>query len=268
MIHPLSYQEVLVKNIVTRPNTRNQLLCLSGGPIFLFLFFLGFAGFAGFIPPPTPSQSAAEVAQNYRDNHVSILIGMTLIMFAAAFTAPWTAVISTQLKRIEGPSAAMSYTQLGAGMAGILLFLIPITFWIVAAFRPERPDATQQLLNDLAWVPFIIMVSCFFIQCLAIALAIFSDDGSKPVYPRWVAYANLWIAFLAIPGVLAAFFKRGAFAWNGVGTWWLLIVIFTGWFFVMGASTYRAIRAEAAEFAAEHPHEAESATSPASVAGN
>jgi hypothetical protein len=144
----------------------------------------------------------------------------------------------------------MSYTQLGAGMVGIILFLMPVTFWIVAAFRPERPDATQQLLNDLAWIPFIVMVSCFSIQCLAIGLAIFSDRGREPVYPRWVGYANVWIAFLAIPGVLAVFFKNGAFAWNGAGTWWLLIVIFTIWFFVMGIATYRAIRAQAVQSAA------------------
>src|SRR5581483_1540602 len=102
------------------------------------------------------------VAAWYRHDTDAIRIGLILTMFAAAFSAAWVAVISVQLKRIEGSSCVMSYTQLGSGVAGILLFIVPITFWIVAAFRPDRPPATQQLLNDLAWVPFIIMVNCMF----------------------------------------------------------------------------------------------------------
>ena len=65
--------------------------------------------------------------------------------------------------------------------------------------------------------------------------------------PRWLAYFNLWVAFLFVPGGLILFFKTGPFAWNGVFTFWLPLSIFSLWFIVMFVALRKSIANQAAE---------------------
>ena len=86
----------------------------------------------------------------------------------------------------------------------------------------------------------------FFVQLMSIGLAILLDKNSRPVFPRWVAYFNIWVAVLFIPGVLITFFKSGPFAWNGILAFWLPLVVFFAWYFVMFAILLRVIKEQAA----------------------
>jgi hypothetical protein len=82
---------------------------------------------------------------------------------------------------------------------------------------------------------------------VAIALATFADRRPRPVFPRWVGYYNLWMAFLLLPASLIIFFKKGPFAWNGLLGFWLPAAAFGSWYLVMTVVVLRAIRNEAHE---------------------
>jgi hypothetical protein len=222
-------------------DNRNQQLCAWSGLFFLLLFFVGFCVLARFLPPPAPTLSAVEVAAIYQNNLWPIRLGMALLLLGAGFIAPWAAVITTQLQRIKG-AQVLSYAQLAAGAAPIMLFTIVSTLWATAAFRPERNPDLVLLLHDLAWITLLTPIGAFIVQYLCIGIAILQDSQKTPVFPRWVAYFNFWVALLFVPGVLGFFFKHGPFAWDGLFVFWLPVGLFGAWYVVMLVMLLKAIR--------------------------
>jgi hypothetical protein len=51
--------------------------------------------------------------------------------------------------------------------------------------------------------------------------------------PRWVGFANIWIAILFLPGALLPFFHSGPFSWNGIIGFWLVANALFGWIVIM-----------------------------------
>jgi hypothetical protein len=222
-------------------NERSQLTCAWAGVVFLALFAIGMVALAQFVPPPRANWPLPRVVALYADHTTRLRIGLVLMMIAAGFVAPWAAAISVQLKRIEGAFSPMTYTQLACGAVNVLVILLPVMVMIVASFRPARNPQITQTLNDLAWIPFVMVFPPVLIQCLSIAAAIFNHPG-QTVFPRWLGYFNAWCALLLIPAVLIPFFKHGPFAWQGIMEFWLAAVVFFGWFAVMTWALIGAIR--------------------------
>ena len=84
-----------------------------------------------------------ELATCYRTNTNMIRTGVLISFVATALYLPFTAVISTQLRRMEGSTPILAYTNFAGGM-GIIVALLPtMSLLIIAAFRPERaPEIT------------------------------------------------------------------------------------------------------------------------------
>jgi hypothetical protein len=221
------------------------MICLWCGPIAIVFWLAGFGFCAGFLPPLSPARSAADIAQQFADNSNSIRLGLFLTMLGGTLTGPWVAAITVQMKRIEGLFSPLAYTQLGMGMGGILLFIIPIMNLQAAAFRPGRNADLVQLANDMGWIPFVGVWSMAFVQNIAIGVCVFQDTKNE-VFPRWVGYFNIWVALIFPPGSLIYFFKTGPFAWDGLLSWWLVVVDFCIWFVVMFYVMRKAIQGHAA----------------------
>ena len=228
------------------PNISSQLLCVWASPASTLCWLIGFLWLAGFAPPLSPNAPAVEIANYYRDHATAIRIGLCLTMLGAALIGPFVAAISTQMKRIEGEHSPLANTQLGLGMLMVLLFVIPCFLLGTAAFRPERDPELILLLNDAGWLPFVGAFQCTFIQLLAIAACIFKDKEQR-VFPRWLAYFNVWVALLLWPAGFVLFFRTGPFAWDGVLAFWLVLVVFCSWFLLMFWEVRKAILRHAAE---------------------
>ena len=76
------------------------------------------------------------------------------------------------------------------------------------------------------WAPFAAWFTL-------IATTLFSDKSETPLYPRWVAYLNLWCGLLGAPGGLIVFFKSGPFAYDGLIGFYIPFGVFTLWIVVM-----------------------------------
>jgi hypothetical protein len=221
-----------------------QLACLWGGPLFAVLYMLGCVPLAGFIPPPSPAASAASIASLYRDNVDEIRVGCVLMMIGAAFIAPWGASIAAQTRRMETGVPILTYVQLACTAFALINVVLIALLWAVAAFRPDdvAPDTTR-MLNDFGWFVFLFAWPVFSVWCLAIAVAIFRDRSARPVFPRWVAYVNVWAAVLYAPSALMLFFKTGPFTYRGLITFYETTAVTFAWMLVMTISVIRAIKA-------------------------
>jgi hypothetical protein len=228
-------------------NATAQRVCAWCGPVLAVLFFIGFWVIAGFIPPPSPAESAVKTAARFHDHANSIRTGLLITMYSGVLTVPWVAAISVQLKRLEGQFSPLTYAQLGLGVLLPLEFIVPIYFWLAAAFRAGRSPETIQTLNDLGWLPFVGLVFTVVAQAIVIGIAILTDRRAKPIFPRWSGYFSLLSAVLFFPAGLDIFTKTGPIAWNGWLAWWVLVIAFFAWLIVVSVVLLRAIRNQETE---------------------
>jgi hypothetical protein len=227
--------------------TRTQLAGAYLGLAFMVLFFLGFWVLAGFVPPPSPTDTPAQIAHFFAGNTTGIRVGMLVNMLGGALMLPWCASIAVQMKRIEGRHCPLTYIQLMCGACLVLELIFPCAVWQTAAFRPHASPESIQRLNDLAWLPFLGILSTAVVQGFAIGFAILKDRRPVPAFPRWAGYFNFWIVTMFFPAALIFFFKTGPFAWNGLLAFYLILVVFFAWVLVDSIVLIGAIRRQAAE---------------------
>jgi hypothetical protein len=196
---------------------------------------------AGFIPPPSPDDNAAEISRFYAENTGRIRTGTLLMMLGGATMIPFFAVLTLQMRRIKGYFDGLCLAQLLAGGIAVWVFTLPPIIFAVAAFRPGQDENVTQMLNDLGWFLFVWNLGTVTVQAVVIAVAILSDRNNAPVFPRWVAYLNIWVAIGFLPGAMLTYFKTGIMAWDGLLAFWLAAVLFFSWILVLFWATLRAI---------------------------
>jgi hypothetical protein len=223
-----------------------QRICAYSGVVCVLLFFGGFVA-AGFLPPLSPGMSATQVAAHYQAHTAGIRLGAGLIFLSSGFYVWFTAVISGQMQRIPGVHSTVINAQLAAGAFACLTFLVPALMFAITAFRPDRsPDATL-LLNDMSWIMLVMPWIPFMAQYFAFAFAILSDPRPQPLFPRWLAYFNIWAELMFTPAIILPFFKSGPFAWNGLFVFWIPATVFVSLFVVNAICLIKAINSEARE---------------------
>ena len=229
-----------------------QRACLWSGPLFVAIFFGGILA-AGWLPPVSANQSVAEVAAMYRADADRIRLGALLIGMASTFQGIWAALMSSQLRRIEGERPLLSYVQLGAGAVGILVAIIPAFLFAAAAFDPGRDPEVTKALHTLGWMCLVGIGWPAMLQALAVGAAALADRAPDPVFPRWFGWFNLWVAIGFLPGPFLVFFHTGPFAWHGAAVFWLPATVFGAWFAVWFWALRRAIDREERELVVTSP---------------
>ena len=230
--------------------TDGELILLWTLPAALILWIAAFFLFPGFNPPMSPTMPAEQVAAFYRDpGHIpQIRSSMILFNWFGVCLVPILALVVLQIRRMAHRTPIFSYAMLGCAAGGPTLFLVANVCWLLAAFRPERSPELTQLLNDLAWTTFTILVPFFIGQCVILALAIYFDDPSRPVFNRWVAYFNLLVAAALVPATFVGVSLTGPLAWDGLLSFWVKNVAIALWILVMGVVLGQAVYRERAEF--------------------
>ena len=165
------------------------------------------------------------------------MIGFTLFV-------PFGIAVAVYIRRAED-RPILTYLQIACIAIAALEGIMAAFIWGAAAFRPEDidPEITR-MLNDLGWFAFLFDIPPFAFWIGAIAVVILRDDSKNPVFPRWVAYFNLWVALLIWPAELMAFFKTGPFAFNGLLALYLPAGLFFAWVVTMSVVLIRILNAE------------------------
>lgn len=225
-------------------NTRNQLVCAHSTVIVILFTLLGLL-LAGWIPPPPPALEAEQVAQMFADN-TQLRIGLAIIALMFPLFMGLAVAIAAQLRRIEGSSHVMSDLQLLSAALAVVAVMLPCLTWLAISYRGGLPNQIMQVFNDICWFIFLGAVAPAVLQPVAVGLCILGNESSEQVYPRWLGYGNLWLAFLFVPAVLIPFFKTGPFAWNGLFSFWLALTVFFFWLVLNYVYTVKAIRGQQA----------------------
>lgn len=226
---------------------RVQRVLIWGGPGMVLLWLGAFLWIAGFIPPSAPAASAERIVQLYAENTASIRIGLVISMLGSALLVPYAVAISGQLKRIDG-AKALADTQMVSCALLSLEFITPIGIWMAAAFRfDDRAADLTRAMHDMGWILFMTVIWSLWVQLVAIGAAILIDRRPQPIFPRWIGYLNLWVAFLILPAGTVLFFKTGPFAWNGLVGLYVPLVAFVIWFACMTWAVHRNLTRQIAE---------------------
>jgi hypothetical protein len=228
--------------LVSPADSRFLIACTwCGAVVFAVLFGVGFAVLAQFIPPPSPSETAAQIAHLF--NSDAKRAGTVVMMAGTPFIGVWGCAVASQTRRTETGFPIITCIQVACAAVVTLTIAVFVLIWAVASFRAGQiPPQTTRTLNDLAfflllfdWSPFCLWVASF-------AVAIFRDTSETPVFPRWAGYLNLWIVFLSFPGCLIVFFKHGPFAFDGLVSFYFPVVVFFVWLVAMTALTLKALK--------------------------
>jgi len=163
---------------------RIWLACIWAWPVCVVTFGVFFAVIAGFIPPPGESWSAAHIAEFYANNRAAIRAGLIGAMFASALLLPFFAVVSAEMKKIEGPNALLAPIQYGAAVMLTMIFQIICLFWLLASFRPEISPEIIRAFNDYGWLCWTIFIPTYSMQYVCMAIAAFIDHRPQPVGRR------------------------------------------------------------------------------------
>ncbi len=220
---------------------RVQLVCAWCGPAFLLLFLVGFWLVAGLVPPPSASDSAREIASFYRANTDQLRVGLLLLLIGAPLLVPFSVLLAMQLKRSDPRVAPLAYVQVLMSVVTMLELLLPVVLMATAAFRPGRPPAATQLLNDTAYTILLWAFSPPTLEFAAIGLAILWDRSERPLFPRWSGYLDLAVAAIFAGGAPVLFVRQGAFGWDGAVAFWAVLASFGVWTWVTFATMLRAI---------------------------
>jgi hypothetical protein len=210
-----------------------QRLMVWSGPVVVVTFIIGLVPLSHFIPAPRPTASGEEIAALFRDDSTEIRIACALMMVGITFFATWGAGITVWIRRMEAGFPVLTYGSLILLGAGTVYFSSIPLVWALASFRPEIAPDTIRMLNDLAWFLFLFSWPPFGVWAALVGVAILRDHHTPALFPRWLAYLSFWAALLLTPATLMVFFKTGPFAFNGLITLYVPLIVYLAWMVVM-----------------------------------
>jgi len=223
---------------------KNQRIAVHS--IWPFMLLLGAGGFGltGWLPPPSPSLSAADIATMLSPNNIPLRIGLSLLAIGSPVFILFNAAIAHQMRRMEGERSVYAGTMLACTAIASAMVLLPAYIWLAISYRAELPPIVIQVGSDLAFFLLIAAFPPLVMALLLIAICILSAPEERRVYPRWVGYANIWVAVAQLPGLVTPFVKTGPFTYAGLFGFWLIVSFFGLWSIIMWWQTLRAIKRE------------------------
>lgn len=188
--------------------------------MYAVVFFL----FTHIQPPGQPWYDPREVSQWFARHHGGLLFGLALIFALGGLSATSIGLITYSIRRMS-VSRAFAYSYLilysVSAVPGFMFICVALT---AGAMRPDRDPKLQQWLYDLGFLSFAGTMGVFLIGSLVWMTAILLDTNG--VFPKWFGYLNLCNALTEVVVAPSWIFQRGMFAWNGLISWWVDVVVF------------------------------------------
>jgi hypothetical protein len=226
---------------------RTEMYCALSSIVGIVILLVGIWPIAGLLPVPSPNYSAQQIADFYRTDTVRLRVGLFVVLIGVFSYGPLCVAISRRMRRMSPRQSALASVQLSAATVGWVFLFLPFLIMSATAYRPQRAPEMTQGMNDIAWFVLVMDFVPFCVQYLAIAIAVFADRSPVPVFPRWVAYLNLWVVVLFIPTGVITFFKTGPLTYGGILGFYIPLAVFAVWLVAMPYAVTRHLQREAQE---------------------
>jgi hypothetical protein len=141
-----------------------------------------------------------------------------------AFSTASTALIAYSLRRMSvSPAFAYAYLIIYslAAVPGMLLTCIAL---VVGAMRPDRDPKLLGFLYDMGFLSFSGTMGIFLIGSIVWGVAILLDRNG--ILPKWFGYFNICNALTEVVVATCCIEKSGPFAWDGVISFYINMVVF------------------------------------------
>lgn len=229
------------------PNSRTQRWFVFGGIAAVPVMFGGLL-LARVLPPHNATWGADRIVKIYTQHPNLIQLGCVLMMIGFAFWAPWTAVISVWIRRMEsGGYPVLTFaTLILAAINTVVVELMSIAY-AVTGFRAGRiaPEITLAL-NDVSWFLYYYTWPPYALWLILIAVAIFCDKHVPRLFPRWLGWLTIAQAIATLPNAIQTFpfAQNGPFAWDGFVTCYGVAAFHGIWTLVIAYYVLKAIKRE------------------------
>jgi len=218
----------------------DQLICFWSVPFFYSLFGLVFVPLSWMMPPRSPASAMPQIVEFMQSP--KLLIACTILTLAVGLSAVGNAVYMCQMKRMSVSPVFRFAFMAGAMTGAIVGCLFPMFCFGLGAFRSGYDPEILAMLYDFGYLSFIGCMGCFFLNWSCLGLSILLDTNNT--LPKWLGYYTLWqsVSELVIAPVWIA--KSGPFAWDGLMSFWLAMVIYVPWQMIVYICVYRAIKSQ------------------------
>jgi hypothetical protein len=212
---------------VDRRATRDVRIVYWAFAVFYLVLSVGVVLFGRATPPPRPDVTDLQAAQWFDKHHLGIQIGFAALLILAGGAAVANGIIGYYMKRMSSGSV-LAYAYIGAmGVGAVPGFQVLLVCWLTATFRPHRSPGILHLLYDLGMLSYNGSLGCFTTAYLVLAIAILYDRNR--IFPKWFAYVSVWQIVTEVLATQMWVFHSGAFAWNGLITFYIAVFIFGLW---------------------------------------
>ncbi|MFB4306233.1 hypothetical protein [Actinomadura sp. GTD37] len=178
-------------------------------------------------PPPRPDVTQAQAAAWFDQHQLGIQIGFTFLLVIAGGAAISNGIIGYFIKRMSsGKTLAYAYIAT-MGVGAVPGFQIILVCWLTATFRPDREPRILYMLYDLGMLSYNGSLGCFTAAYAVVAVAILYDRNR--IFPKWFAYVTIWQIVTELLASQMWLYHSGAFAWNGMITLYIALVVFGLW---------------------------------------
>src|SRR5688572_15196170 len=104
--------------------------------------------FPGFVRPVSPTASASEVVEFYREDLSRVRYSMILFNWFGVALIPFVLLIAERMRAMAHRTPVLRYCLIGVAGGAPIIFLTSTVFWLLAAFRPDRAPDLTLLTND------------------------------------------------------------------------------------------------------------------------
>lgn len=217
-------------------------ICLWAGVLLIVNLIIAQHLIIGFVPPPSPSLSAEQVAAIFRERADRIALGCILQCVTWSFYGLWATPMVLLIRKTERGWPIFTYASLiNLGCCSVFFILVPMT-WAVIAFRAHELDPSIiQIMNDWVWFDWLYTWPPYSVWMFIVGAAILLDRNTPVIFPRWLGYFNIWCGILIIPACTIGLFRGGAFAYDGLISFWLAAIVYFGWMTTMSVQTFAAV---------------------------
>ena len=196
-------------------------------PAFYTAFGVIFFALARVMPPPRPDVTVDQMAHFFHAHALTIKIGFGVLVLIVGGAGVSNGIVVYHMKRMTVGSV-MAYAYMGSMSIGALPGCLLVAFsFLTAVYRPGRDPHILELLYDLGLLSYVGSLGCFSTAYFAFAVAILYDKNE--IFPKWLAYVNIWQIVTEILTVAVFVSKAGPFAWNGCNSFWLGTAVFCFW---------------------------------------